>query len=308
MYSVKIDDHQYSSKQFGIWRIVFGLYLTFYYLRLLPFVKEMFSREGMFLQVIELANTYYPRRLLSFDSVPAVQWMGIFCVLFSILITLGVLRRTASFGLCLITMWFFNRNPHMHSPEYEFINWLILICIFIPIGERFALSKVNPKWEMPKYFYWGAWTLLALGYFHAGTTKFMANHPTWMDGTAMYHVLVTDNARQVWYGHLLDNVPMYFFYPLTWGALISQSFAPVFVSIRRLRPWWWLLSSGVHFGLLGFVTLAQVSWGMLIFHFFVFDPSWVKAWIKALNGPWIKSETRKKPWAEAGQLPKVVTT
>jgi len=276
MYTLKWEKFKYSSEQFGLWRILFGLYLVYYYFGLLPYGTELFSRDGFVADFVLGNRTLFPEFMLNWDSATQVQIMIGLCGLFSILITLGYFRKVAAFGLWLLTMWFYNRNPYTNSPEYSFINWLIFACMFIPTGEAFSIGKKDPNWKMPKYFYWGAWILLVVGYGYSGSAKFKAMDENWLNGTAMYYVLVTDNARLHWYGQLFDAIPKVFFIPVSWGALACQTFAPVFAYFRKLRPWWWLISTLVHIGLLLLVNVAQVSSGMIIFHLFVFDSRWIR--------------------------------
>jgi predicted DCC family thiol-disulfide oxidoreductase YuxK len=61
----------------------------------------------------------------------------------------------------------------------------------------------------------------------------------------------------------------------TWSALFLElAFAPLAL-FRRLRPFLWLVMVGLHFGLLVLVNFSDLTIGMLLLHFFTFDPAWI---------------------------------
>lgn len=62
---------------------------------------------------------------------------------------------------------------------------------------------------------------------------------------------------------------------VTWGTLVLEIlFAPLALS-RRLRPWVWLAMCGLHLGIIAVVDFADLSFGMLMVHLFVFDRRWL---------------------------------
>jgi hypothetical protein len=280
MQTLITDNFHYTAKRFGIWRIAFGVYLLFYYLRLYPFAKELYTTEvGMPPAYMMSASSFFPEALLNFDSSPVVYTLLALCALCSVMIILGFKRRIAALVLWPLAAWLFNRNTMTDSPDLGFVNWLIFLLIFIPSGEAYALDKKIDKkdssWKMPVIFYWAAWTVLGFGYFSAGMMKFQLHDPTWSNGTAMYYVLAKDNARFAWFGNLFDHFPRTVFYPFTWGGIYLEMGAPLFILFRKTRIWWWIPSTVIHILLLFFVNITEVSLGMILFHFFVFDEKWL---------------------------------
>jgi len=278
MLKVRWDDFLYTREQFGLWRAAFGLYLVVCYARVYPYGVELFGRNGTFPDwKLSAGPSFFPRFLFALDSDNGVKAMMIASIFLAVLIMLGFYRKIAALLLWVLVMWFYNRNSIADSPEYGFVNWLIFACIFIPEGEAFSLSKPDLGWRMPKFFYWGAWIVLGFAYFYAASSKFRGNDPAWVDGTAMYYVFVTDNARLAWYGRAFDKIPKFFFIPISYGALAMQMLSLVFMYFRKSRPWWWLVSTATHVGLLFFVNLGQLTFGMIFFHFFLFDSRWIEA-------------------------------
>ena len=128
---------------------------------------------------------------------------------------------------------------------------------------------------MPDGIFLVAWILLALGYTYSGLTKLAS--PSWLDGTAMERVLQNPLARPGWLRDLLLTLPPSLLRAMTWGALAAEiAFAPLAL-VRSARPWIWLVLLLMHFGLIMVVDFTDLSLGMIMIHFFTFDPAWIPA-------------------------------
>lgn len=128
---------------------------------------------------------------------------------------------------------------------------------------------------MPTAIFAAAWIVMAVGYSYSGWTKLVS--PSWLDGSAIAHVLqnplARDTALRVWLLELPEPVLRL----ATWGGLgLELCFAPLALS-RRLRPWLWLAMVGMHVSLLVLVDFADLTLGMLMLHAFTFDPAWIPA-------------------------------
>jgi hypothetical protein len=117
------------------------------------------------------------------------------------------------------------------------------------------------------------WIVMALGYSYSGYTKLIS--PSWVDGTALYHVLHNPLARDTPLRELLVALPMPLLKLKAWGALAAElAFAPLALS-RRLRPYLWLAMVAMHVGLLLLIDFADLTLAMLVVHGFTFDPGWL---------------------------------
>jgi predicted DCC family thiol-disulfide oxidoreductase YuxK len=75
----------------------------------------------------------------------------------------------------------------------------------------------------------------------------------------------------------LLTLPPIFLKLATWSALaLELGFAPLAL-LRRLRHPIWLAMVIMHLGLLCLVNFSDLTWGMLVLHFFTFDPGWIRA-------------------------------
>lgn len=164
----------------------------------------------------------------------------------AVFFALGLFDRIAAavmlFGLALL----FRENPLIANPSL-LIGCVLLAHLFVPpapFGSWTARKRVDPRggWTMRRPLFAAAWTVLSLGYAYSGYTKLVG--PAWANAATMMWVAV---ALELLY------VPLALF--------------------RRGRPWIWTAMLVVHLAL---IVLADLSFAMVILHFFTFDPAWIR--------------------------------
>jgi len=268
----------YSTYQFAVFRIVLGLYLIVHFLMLIPYAGEVWSASGMLPDPsANLTHGFFPNILNYLDSSIGVALYVALLALLSIFFTLGFQRPIVS-----ILLWYgwaslFDRNNLISNPGIPYIGWLLLCCAVIPKGEALAITKgdTDKKWEMPIILFVGAWVLMAVGYTISGFDKFAS--PSWRDGSAIFHLLENPLARDSWIRDLFVQTPMSIIKLKTWAVLfIEMAFLPLAL-IKFTRKWIWLAMIAMHLGILLVVDFADLTIGMLMMHWFTFDPSWFKA-------------------------------
>jgi predicted DCC family thiol-disulfide oxidoreductase YuxK len=127
---------------------------------------------------------------------------------------------------------------------------------------------------MPARIHTATWIVLAIGYAYSGTTKL--GNPSWVDGSALFQALSDPLAGRTLLGELVLSLPPPLISLATWSVLALEiSFAPLAI-LRKVRPWLWLTLFGVQLSLMTLGHFADFSAGMLMLHFFAFDPAWVK--------------------------------
>jgi hypothetical protein len=120
-----------------------------------------------------------------------------------------------------------------------------------------------------------AWILLALGYTYSGCTKLAS--PSWLDGTALARILDTLLARPGVLREALMLLPPLLLKLATWGTLgLEVVFAPLAL-VPCLRPYLWSAALALHVALIVLIDFADLSVGMVVFHFFTLDPAWITA-------------------------------
>jgi predicted DCC family thiol-disulfide oxidoreductase YuxK len=264
--------------QFRIFRVTFGLYLFYHFLSLLAWGTELFSSQGVLPQgTMSPLFHLFPNLFLLWDSPLFVQACLLAAAVFSMFFTVGKFDRVMAILVWYLWACFYGRNPLISNPSLPFIGWMLLAYALIPsLSDRKELSSTNEDaqfWKMPADIYTAAWILMALAYSYSGYSKLIS--PSWMDGAALHHVLSNPLARDTVIRTFLLALPAWCLKGATWAALFLElAFAPLAL-IRRLRPFLWLVMVGLHLGLLVLVNFSDLTIGMLMLHFFTFDPAWI---------------------------------
>jgi predicted DCC family thiol-disulfide oxidoreductase YuxK len=268
---------QMSSWQFTAFRIIFGAYLAIHFAQLLPYAGELFGSHGVLADArLNPLHGLFPNPLtwISWPVFPAI--FILLLVLVSLAFTAGFYRRTSTLVLWFGWACLFNRNNLIANPGIPYVGLLLILCALVPPGEPLSIRKrTSPHaWCMPSAIYWGAWLLLAIGYAFSGMWKLFS--PSWIDGTALMHLLNNPLARPGWMRDVLLQWPL-LLKVLTWTALAGEIlFLPLCLTRRgRLIAWLWMAL--MHVGILLVVDFADLTFGMLMIHLFTFDPKWIPA-------------------------------
>ena len=210
-----------SSRQFAIFRIALGTYLAVHFLALIPYGGEVFSDRGA-LADARLNFTYgiFPNLLEHFDSPAVVTAFLAILVILSLTFAAGFFRH-----IIAVLLWYgwaclFNRNNLISNPSIPYIGLLLLLTVCVPSGESLNRKQTNYSWHFPIMVYWTAWILMAAGYSFSGWMKLQS--PSWIDGTALFHVLHNPLARPGCARDFLLALPTSWLRFLTWGTLAAE--------------------------------------------------------------------------------------
>ena len=275
-----------SPYQFAAFRIVFGVYLMIHFAGLLPYGTELFSNQGVLADPhLNFTHGILPNPLELWGSPAQVTAFLAAMILLSSFFTVGLLRRTSALLLWFGWACLFNRNNLISNPSIPYVGLLLILCALVPAGEplSFRKSKSESTWYLPWGIYAVAWILMAAGYTFSGCIKLSS--PSWIDGTALTHLLNNPLARPGAFRDLFLALPELAAKMMTWGVLALEIlFLPLCVH-RRTRLFAWLSMVIMHAGILLMVNFADLSFGMLMIHFFTFDPNWLPARGRANQQP-----------------------
>lgn len=248
-------------------RATLGAYLCVHFVQLGPWAVELFSRDGMLPADASPLMGVIPN-VLGLGDAPwmAVALVGLGAVA-SVALAAGLKDRLAALVLWYVWACLFGRNPLISNPSLPYVGLLLLTHAAAPLvaapGER----------GLPRRLYAVLWILMAVGYGYSGLTKLVS--PSWIDGTAVAHVLDNPLARDTALRAWLTALPDALLKLATWGTLaLELAFAPLALS-RRARPWIWGAMVGLHLSLLVLIDFADLTLGMLLLHAFTFDPRWL---------------------------------
>jgi len=263
-------------RQFAWFRIIFGAYLAIHFAHLVPWGAELFSREGVIPRA-SLNPTYgiLPNVLAWWDSPAFVTAFLVTLVALSVLFAAGVVRHAAALLLWYGWACLFNRNVLISNPSIAYVGLLLLLTTLVPDREPLRVfgDKVSSdEFYVPAAAYWTAWFLMAAGYTFSGIVKLAS--PSWVDGTAFWHIVQNPLARDGALRELVLNMPAWGFRLLTWTSLALEIlFLPLAVW-RWTRPVIWSAMVFMHIAILGLVSFADLSAGMLMVHLFTVDSRW----------------------------------
>jgi hypothetical protein len=282
-----------TGRQFAAFRIAFGLYLAVHFAHLIPWGRELFSREGV-LADATLNPTFgvLPNLLALVDTPAGVTAFLLILTACSVLFTVGVARRTAALVLWYGWACLFNRNVLISNPSIAYVGLLLLLTTLVPATEPWRVTRALrwPRGEdngetgdasptapesfyMPAAVFFTAWFLMATGYAFSGVIKLFS--PSWADGTALWHVVNNPLARTGPMRDLMLLLPAWAFRLLTWQALALEILFLPLALWRVTRPVAWLAMVGMHLGIMLMVSFADLSAGMVLLHAFTFDARWV---------------------------------
>lgn len=261
--------------QFACFRILFGLYLTFHFAQLLPFAEELFGEKGILGDPqLNFTHGILPNPLEHFGSGRFVSAFLAILVALSLTYTFGIYRRSSALLLWFGWACLFNRNNLISNPSLPYVGLLLILSILVPPGEPFSVMGRNraQEWFFPSGVYWCAWILLAIGYTFSGWAKLSS--PSWIDGSALHHLIANPLARPGIFKDILSGLPAICLQLLTWSALILEILFIALSFHRNSRLIAWTSMILLHLGILLVVAFADLTVGMLMIHFFTFDPEW----------------------------------
>lgn len=253
-----------SRQSFIVFRVLFGLYLAWYFLTLMPFMTELFSNHGIFKNRVPLP---VPNVLELLHDPRQLHAMSVVLIVASLAIASGFQRRIAAlvvlWGLISLRCW----NALLCPPSDGYIGWLLLALSFIPQGEGFGFQKQIANWSIPRPILIAALIIFGATYTLSGVDKLRSN--IWVSGDALTVVFSGPLARDYFVTELLRALPGAALKLLTWLSLGAEIFCAPLCALKlgRKVAWWAIFL--MHFGVLFSVVITSVSLAMLLFNLFL---------------------------------------
>lgn len=275
-----LGENGWTGGQYSLFRLIFGSYLLVHFAHLAAWGAEIYSDRGVLPEAGASPLIWlFPNVLGLYDAAWFVTTLLIIAAGLAGLLAVGWRDRLAAVALWYLWACFLGRNPLTLNPGLPYVGLMLLAHALLPpapYGSLAARGRTDPggEWFMPQSVWAVVWVLMALGYSYSGYTKLVS--PSWLDGSALRHVLENPLARPTPLRDLLLALPSPLLRLMTWAALaLELCFAPLAL-FRRLRPWLWIAALLMHLGLMALVDFADLSVGMVMLHLFTFNPAWVK--------------------------------
>lgn len=264
-----------TGRQFAWFRIVFGAYLAIHFAQLVPYAAELFSSAGALPD--PRANPMYGilPNVLAYWNTP--QFATLFVLALTILsmcFAAGIWRHAAAVLLWYGWACLFNRNVLISNPSIPYVGLLLVLSLLVPAREPLQARRgITPAgFHMPVWVFWTAWGLMAAGYTFSGIAKLQS--PSWIDGSALAHVLSSPLARNTAVTEFTLGQPV-FLALTTWAVLLLEvAFVPLAIW-SRTRLYAWSSMVALHLGIVALIDFADLSAGMLMLHLFTVDRRWI---------------------------------
>ncbi|HUP92960.1 MAG TPA: hypothetical protein VM074_12000 [Solimonas sp.] len=260
-------DTGWTADHYRLFRGLFGGYLFVHFVHLLPWGTELFSSQGMVGIAADSPLVFlFPNILGVLDSPAFVTLFLLSGAAAAVCFAAGVRDKWAALWCWYVLACLFGGNPLIQNPSLPYVGWMLLAHLAIP-------ATTAAGWRMPRHVYAAGWVVLALSYSYSGWTKLMS--ASWRDGSMLGYVLQNPLARDSALREFILSLPPGLLQGITF-AILWIEFLFVFLALsRRLRPWAWGAMLIVQFGFAFLLDFADLTFAMLLFHLFTFDPAWV---------------------------------
>jgi len=236
-------------------RYLFGAYLVWHFVELIPYGEEVFGYTGM-IEDPQLNPTagLFPNILNFVDPPLFVLFLSVIAGLFMF----GIYYQLMAFILFYGWACLLNRNNLITNPGIPYIGWLLLAFTLIEDDPR---SRTNRKLKQM------AWFLILMGYTISGLHKLQS--PSWVDGSALRHILSSPIARDNIIRDTLLATPPIVLQIHTWAALSLELVSLPLGLFYYLKHWIWLALLLMNLGVLCLINFTDLTLGILIVHLFV---------------------------------------
>lgn len=255
-------NHDMTVWRYTVLRFLLGAYLAIHFAELLPYSAELFSSQGMLPSGESSPLLHaFPNVLALWDSATFVNGFVALGLGASVLLAVGTRDGWAAGIAWYVLTCLFGRNPMIGNPSLPYVGLLLLAHCSV----RCCAPRDDQR--MSKPVFGTLFFLMAVGYSYSGITKLLG--PSWVDGSALAHLLRNPLARGNALGDLLLAAPPAFHMAATYGVLALELLYLPLSFIHRARFWLGWLMLGVHVSLLLLMDFADLTFGMVILHLFL---------------------------------------
>lgn len=263
-------DAGWTWRWYAAFRVLLGVYLASHLAMLLPWAAEVFSSEGVLPEASASPLFRILPSLFWISDAPAVAMSVVGGgALLGVVVAIGKFDRVAALLLWWVWAMLLCRNPLTLNPGLPYVGLLLLVHAATPKPSE----AERPTWRKPIALHGVVWILLAAGYTYSGLWKLAS--PSWLDGSAIFHVLHNPLARPWPTREWLLALPNLLLTAMTYAALAAEIlFAPLALS-RRVRPLLWTAATLGHVTVLLLLDFADLTLGVLLVHAYIFEPAWL---------------------------------
>ena len=265
----------YRTIPFIIFRVLFGMYLFFYYLTTLPYGSELYSNQGMLPEAgLNWTHGFFPNILNVYDTPLIITILFVVGSIVSLLFTGGILPRAFAVILWYIQTCLYNRNVLTDEPSQAYIGLLLVTFALLPKIESIAYLFRKEHWHtqakilIPYFVYMVPVFIFGITFTLSAYDKLLSS--SWENGNALMLLLTMEIAKpSVLLSFLKSHTSITSI--LSYLALFSQ-----FICLPLVISGFYRIAIGIQVVAFSFAFLVldinQVTLGMLLFlSFYLFQ-------------------------------------
>ena len=246
--------------KFSYFRTILGIYLTWHFSGLINHAEELFGDYMPFDYKLVPTYDFFPNILNHINATYFVVFLAFVSAFFAL--ARGTYRRVSALILWYGWACLVNRNPLISNPGIPYVGWLLLASACI------RNDRIPPR------IFWLAWFLMGLGYTISGIHKLQCQ--SWIDGSALEHVLNSPLARNNLLRDMLMSMPKPFLMVSTWLSLVLEILFLPLGMFYNTRFAFWILYMVFQLAIVTVVNFTDLTLGVLMIHVFTFDMEWIK--------------------------------
>jgi len=250
----------------AILRIAFGLFLLIEAATYLPFVPEMFSKEGL---VMSMNLSQFPDMFAKILKPPPVWAAWLFaCAYVAALLMLitGTFMRAAIVILILLFWYYWQLSFHLFPSSYHRLFFFTLwVLLFSGADKTFS---VRMFFKRGSFFAWDPISILpqrlisiqmTATYLGVGWQKLWL--PTWQGGEVLPYSLITRWGSPSAFWMVSQNWPMWVYDTMNWTVKVFECLMPFGLWVPRLQ--WLFFAGGLVFHL-SIAILLEIWWFLVL--------------------------------------------
>ncbi len=270
----------------AVFRIVFGVWLLFYFGLQLPSIVMLYSREGIHLPL------FTPSTALTLVFTPPPPWVAwtIFLTFYAAiaLFTVGALTRVMGWVVVILYAYYWILSLWQFGTSFDRL-FLFIMLILAPSGCNKTFS-VDMRVKHGSWLAWEPISIVAqrilavqvmMTYLGVGWQKLYL--PAWQTGKVLSVGFMGRWATPPawWIARL--NLPLPFYDVMTWAIKVFECTIPFGLWSRKFR--WWFFAGGAAFHI-GISILLNIWWFLPLIPAYIlfFEPEEVqmalKRWMK----------------------------
>ena len=200
---------------------------------------------------------------LPVPGVPVLYGMFGAMVVLGLLVAAGVGTRAAALGFFVIFTWVELIDVTNYLNHYYLVSLLSLLVVVLPA------ASFRADHTIPVGAIWLVRAQIAIVYVHAGLAKFTTD---WLIHAQPLNIWLQARTHVPVVGELFPHWEVAL--AMSWAGFLYDTTVPIWLSIRRTRPWAYAVLVGFHTMTAMLFTIGMFPYIMTAAALIFFDPDW----------------------------------